>query len=392
MDVRSALFGSTLRAGGTVVVGLLVLGAAAFALGVVGVPGVVGVENAFGGVNGTTTEIRTDLTVHNPNPVGVTLGELAIDYGVTMNDVRVAGGQKRGLSVGTGNSTLNFTTLMRNDRIPAWWVTHIRNGENTTLAVNATVRSGLLGRSATVVPVQRPVATDIIGQFNSTETREVNADVPLVSDPVAYVNRTNATWGAVSESRTPIDAEIGVYNPKPYPLAVNELGYNITMNGVAMGEGHTERSYTIPPNTERTLDARLVMRNDNIDDWWVSHLERNQRTNLEVDFYLRVDGGGATVRLPLRGLTNERVIETDFFGNKNVTAAANGSDSDGDDSETDNGTTTTTSEEATTDGGLLGDGTTEETTATEKTTTTTTTDDGGLLARVPSSGVADVAA
>jgi len=241
--------------------------------------------------------------------------------------------------------------------------------------------------------VQRPVSTDIIGQFNSTETREVNADVPLVSDPVAYVNRTNATWGAVSENRTPIDAEIAVYNPKSYPLAVNELGYTITMNGVAMGEGNTERSYTIPPNTERTLDARLVMRNDNIDDWWVSHLERNQRTNLEVDFYLRVGTGGRTVRLPLRGLTNDRVIETDFFGNKNATAAANGSaDGETTDGTTDAGTGTTTdggetdgtagttddgTASRTTDDGLLGNG---------------TTDDGGLLARAPSSGVADAAA
>ncbi len=362
MDLRSALLGSTLRTGGTVVVGLLLLGGVAFALGFVGVPGVVGVENAFGGVNETTTEVRTDLTVHNPNPIGVRLGGLAVDYRVEMNNVRIAVGGKRGLAVGPGNTTLNFTTLMRNDRIPAWWVSHIQNEENTTLAVNATVHSGLLNRSATVVPARRNVSTDIIGQFNSTETRPVNADLPLVSDPVAYVNRTNATWGTVSQSHTPIDAEIAVYNPKSYPLAVNELGYNITMNGVPMGEGNTERSYTVPPETTRTLDARLVMQNDNIDEWWVSHLRRNQRTNLEVDFFLRIDARASVFRVPLRGLTNERVIETDFFGNKNATAGTDG----GGDSET---TTTVVPEGSATTG--EGDTTTDA--------DGTTTDGGGLL-------------
>jgi LEA14-like dessication related protein len=304
---------------------------------------------------------------------------VTVSYEAALNDVVLARNTRSGVGFGPGRNRLTLTAQMRNDRIPAWWVTHIRNDENTTLAVNATVRSGLVGQSATVVPTRRNVSTDIIGQFNSTETREVNADAPLVSDPVAYVNRTNATWGAVSENRTPIDAEIAVYNPKPYPLAVNELGYNITMNGIPMGEGHTERSYTIPPETERTLDARLVMRNDNIDEWWVSHLERNQRTNLEVGFYLRVDAAGSVFRVPLRGLTNERVIETDFFGNKNTTASTNASADDGatDGTTTDSGTTTD-------------DGTTSETTATDGGTTTDdgvigdgTTEDDGLLARAP---------
>jgi len=100
-----------------VFVALLVLGGSvggAFALGVVGTPSVVGVENRFGEVTNETTTIDSDLTVNNPNPVGVSLGGVTIDYGVSMNDVSMANGTKEGVSVGTGNTSVPFTTELDN--------------------------------------------------------------------------------------------------------------------------------------------------------------------------------------------------------------------------------------------------------------------------------------
>jgi LEA14-like dessication related protein len=395
MDLRNVFLGSAFRVALTAVVGLVALGGLAFALGLVGVPSVLGVENAFGPVNDTTTTIETDLRVNNPNPVGVRLGGVGIDYGVTMNDVPMASGYKQGVAIGAGNSTLNFTTLMYNDRIPPWWVSHIESGERTDLAVNATVSSGLLGQSATVVPARRTIETDIVSQFNSTETRPVNADTPPIEDPVAYVNRTNATWGDVNQSATPIEVELVVYNPKSYPLTISELGYNITMNDVPMGEGRTREGYTVPPESTQTIEATLLMQNDNLDEWWVSHLERNQRTDLEVGFTLNVDTELTTLQIPLSGLTSERTIETDFFGNKDSTGGTDAGGSSGgettnggsDDEATDDGASDdTTAGDGALDGDTTAtdDGSGDETTATDGgsggDTTNTTTSDDGLLA------------
>jgi LEA14-like dessication related protein len=385
MDVRESLLGSKLRVAATVVGALVVVLVGAFVAGVIGVPSVVGVENSFGTVNESATVIHTNLTVHNPNPVGITLGGVGVNYSVEMNDVQMATGVKSGIGVGAGNSTIEFVTLMQNEKIPRWWVSHLQNGERTDLTVQATVSSATLGQSVTKTPVRRSIDTDLLSSFNSSETRPVNADAPLVSDPVMYVNETAGWWGDVSAAETPVVMEFVVYNPKPYPVTVTELGYDVTMGGVDMGEGATERTYVVEPGTTERLRATVVLDNSKLDEWWVSHLQSDQRSLLKVDFYARASVQDTSLRIPLNAFTYEKAIETDLFGGGS--GSGNTTDGGGNQTTTEGGGQTTTDggllggEDTTTDGGLLGgDGTTtDETTTTSGDTATsgdTTTDDG----------------
>jgi len=382
--LKSLLLGSKLRILLTGVLALGVVGAGAFSLGLLGAPGVAGVHNSFGNVTDETTEIRTELAVTNPNPIGANLGDVSIAYDVRMNDVAMANGTKEGVSIGTGNSTVSFQTEMRNDRIPPWWVSHIRNGERTTVRIDAVVESGTLGRSFEAPPIERSVSTDLISAFNSTEDRPVNASQPGISDPVAYVNETSASWGEVADARTPIDMRFTVYNAKTLPIAITEIGYNVTMNDVNVGSGATDREYVIEGRTTETIDAETAVRNDRLDDWWVTHLERNQVTDLRIDFYAEIEVAGQTYRVPLEELTYEETVETDIFGTKDETdGAANettaASESDGESS--DDGETATTDETTT--------AADESTTSDDGTTATSddgssggeTTTDDGLLSR-----------
>lgn len=407
--VSSLLLGSKLRIAG---VAVLLLGATvggAFALGLLGTPSVTGVDNEFAGVNETQTTIQSDLRVQNPTPIGATLGGVTVDYAVEMNGIRLAEGTKPGVDVDRGNATLPFTTYMANDRIPEWWVSHVSNGEQTTLTVDASVHSSTLGGSVGAPTVERSVETDMLSQFNSTETRPVNASQPLVSDPVLYVNETSAQWGEVNESRTPLNLDFRVYNPKSYPVGVSEIGYEITMNDVAVGEGTTEQGYAVGPKSTETVETTTLIDNARLDEWWVTHLERDQVTDLRIDFYARLAvTDGETIRVPLRSLTYTETIETDIFGND---AGSGGDAGDGDAADDTDGTeageTTTTpgdstaegtatdagSDTTTDDGGLFDDTTTPGTATEDAETTsaptptptdtptneTTTTDDGGLF-------------
>jgi LEA14-like dessication related protein len=243
----------------------------------------------------------------------------------------------------------------------------------------------------------------MLSQFNSTETRPVNASQPLVSDPVLYVNETSAQWGEVKESATPLNLDFRVYNPKEYPVGVSEIGYEITMNDVAVGEGTTEQGYTVGPKSTETVETTTLIDNAKLDEWWVSHLERDQVTDLRIDFYARLEvTGGETIRVPLRSLTYTETIETDIFGNE-AGGAGDGSDDTDDSTPTPTGTpedstadgTATDTQTTTDDGGLVDDTTTTDGTTTEdsETTsaptptptdtptneTTTTDDDDGLL-------------
>ncbi|WP_254543814.1 LEA type 2 family protein [Halomarina pelagica] len=316
------LFASRLRVVAAVALVLAASVGGALVTGVVGAPSVTGVENRFGAVNESRTVVHTDLHVRNPNPIGVRLGGTTVNYTVAMNGVVLASGEKDGVHVESGNATLSFVTSMDNRRIPDWWVTHVRNGETTRVRVDARVHSSLLGRTF-AVPQERTVETDVIGQFRSTEDRPVRADSPLAPDPVLIVRETDARWGAVTDERTPIETQFVVYNPNASPYVLTEIGYEVTMNDVPVGSGASERSHVIEPGTEEAIDATTAIRNARLDEWWVSHLERNQVTDLRIDFYATLElPSGATIRLPLDSLTYEKTIETDVFGTKDAADGA----------------------------------------------------------------------
>ncbi|MBX0323376.1 LEA type 2 family protein [Halomicroarcula sp. F13] len=383
---------------GVVVLVLGVAGGGAFALGVVGAPTVESVDNHFAGVSNETTTIHTNLTVNNPNPIGVRLGGTTVDYAVAMNGVPIASGEKSGLALETGNTTLPFSTEMQNGQIPPWWHTHIENGETTEVTIDADVSSSMLGGRSISLTQDETIETDIIGQFNSTETQPVNASQPFVSDPVLYINETRGSWDRanLTEAETPMDLAFTVHNPKPYPYTVSKIGYEITMNDVAVGEGETERGYTIGPGETETVEAGTAIQNGNLDRWWVTHLRRNQVTDLYIDFYLVLEGGGEQFRVDMDAIDYEKTIETDIFGNKaqyptgeNGTAAAGGDGTS--DGETETPTPTPTPTETATDGGLLGDDGTETQTEAATPTETATQTDGGTQTATQTDGGTETA-
>ena len=368
-----------LKYAGLGVLCLVVLVVLGVALGLLGAPTVDGVENRFATVNDSTTTVNTTMAVSNPNPVGVSLGDVQIDYAIDMNDVRMAEGGREGVAIDAGRSTIPFTTQLNNSRIPQWWYTHVDSGEETAVLVDATVSSGLLGGRSLSLPQEQTVETDILGQFNDSTTRPIDADQAVVSDPVLYLNETSATYGAnVTPAETPLETAFTVYNPKRYPYAVSEIGYEIEMNGVQVGEGSTAGPGAIPGRSERTLRPTTVIDNQRLDEWWVSHLERDQETTLTIDFYVVIDPDtsgvlGETVepiRLDVDHFDYETTIETDIFGTKDsdglgASGAGDGSTDDSTGDEGDSGEETATSTATPTDTG-------QETTATETATPTPT--------------------
>ncbi|MFC7069129.1 LEA type 2 family protein [Halobaculum lipolyticum] len=399
---------STVRVVAVVAVVLVAAVGGAVALGVLGAPSVVGVDNRFGDVTNETTTVQSELIVDNPNPFGVRLGGLTADYGVTMNGITMADGEKEGVRVTSGTTSIPFETDLDNSKIPAWWVSHVRDDEHTDLRVNADVRSSLVGRSYTT-QVSRDVDTSIVSAFRTDEPTPLNANAPLVSDPVLILERTEADWGTVNNDTTEVEMTLYLTNPKSYPIVISEIGYDISMNDVAVGNGTAARSTTIPPGETVPVEATTAIRTQRLDEWWVSHLQRNQVTDLRMPFSLVVDlsdAGAGERRIPLDAY--QRTVETDVFGTKNAsdggdtgtadgsdggdTGTADGSDGTDDDADTAGGESTATPGDDTTatpsDGAATGTagsdptGTTgDDPSATPTSTPTpdgTTTDDGLL--------------
>ena len=354
------------------VVAVLLLAGVAFLF--LSQPTVTGVDNRFGAVNETTTVIESDLQIRNPNPVGATFGGLTVDYAIDLNGIRMATGTKRGVSLPQGRSSVPMTTRLANERIPTWWVSHIRNGERTTLAVNADVHSSTLGTSFGAPKVTREIETDVISAFNSTAERPVGSSP--TGGPLLVIRETSAQWGQVNASTTAIDMRFVVYNPNAYPIPVTELGYRTTMNGIEMGSGTTEGQGVIPPGETRTIETTATLNNQRIDEWWVSHLQNDQRTDLRIDFSARFELPTGAAEVPLDPLTYTRTIETDIFDNK-------ADDGSGGEAERETPTPTPTPDDGLLDGGDDGTATPEPTSTPSDddgtATPTPTDDDGGLL-------------
>ncbi|USZ73092.1 LEA type 2 family protein [Natronosalvus halobius] len=313
--LRSLFLGSAFRIAGTLVLAVAVTIAGAFGAGVLGVLTLESMDNEFGDVDDERTEILTDLTIHNPNPIGLGSADVDATYDVSMNGVEMANGSGQDITVEPGTSTESLRTEMRNERIPDWWVTHIENGEETHVEIDATVSSGLLDRS-TEVTNEQTVETDILSAFNSEETRPINADRALVEDPILYVNATRGEWAGVDQQHTELRLEFDVYNPKSYAIPTSQLGYEITMNGVTVGLGESDREYVLQPGEETTIVTTTRIDNGNLDDWWVTHVENDEVSDLRIEFDATFElASGTTITVPLEALTYEETVETDIWGN-----------------------------------------------------------------------------
>ncbi|MFC7215143.1 LEA type 2 family protein [Saliphagus sp. GCM10025334] len=321
--LRSLFLGSAIRIVGTLVLAVAVTIGGAFGAGVLGVPALKSMDNEFGDVDDERTEILTDLTIHNPNPIGLGSADVDARYDVRMNGVEMANGSGEDITVQPGTSTESLRTKMRNERIPDWWVTHIENGEQTHVEIDATISSGLVGRS-TEVTNEQTVETDLLSAFNSEETRPIEANRAFVEDPILYVNATRGQWAGVDQQHTELRLEFDVYNPKSYAIPTSQLGYEITMNDVTVGLGESDREYVLPPGEETTIVTTTRIENENLDDWWVTHIENDQVSDLRIEFDATFElASGTTITIPLESMTYEETMETDIWGNDE---ASDGSD------------------------------------------------------------------
>jgi len=374
MTLQTLFLGSIPRLVGTAVLSLVLVGVVAVAAGAVGVPSVTGFQNEFAGVNDSTTTIGSDIQVSNPNPIGAGFLGVSGEYRISMNDVRMANGSTGSVEMGPGNSTIELDTYLDNERIPTWWVSHVLRDEKTTVSVNASVDSDLLGQS---VPVEqtRTIETDMLSSFNSTETRPVNSSSPLVDDPILYVNETRAQWGEVTSERTGIVVDFYIYNPKDYAIPVSKLNYTIDMNDVRVGAGENTKETVLAPNSLTRVRTVTYIQNDNLDEWWVTHIERNQRTAVVIDFAASIEAAGTELDIPLEESTHRETIETDVFGTKNASSSDDGTARNETDDGSGEGTTTS-------DGGDSSGETTTDDGTTSDDSDGTTTDDGGVVPRV----------
>lgn len=314
--------------------------AAALALGFLGTPS-AGVEDIgdWGEVTDEQTEVVTTVWVQNPNPVGVALGEsVKLTYQLHLNGINLAGGETGALDVRAGNNSVQISTYIQNRELPRWWVAFVSANETIPVRAEPTARVNGLVSTSTDLPTHNttllknstPVITALSETASGTEgeyTRTLSASgaqrqlgasgiegPPLVDEDVTVgyeIEDAWARWGEVSEERTVVYFHFLVHNPSErvaVPAAPDNLAVDVDMNDVelfsarandttlANPEAFDER-LLLPQQTEKAVYA-VEMDNDKIDDWFVSHVERGERTDIRSELRLVLSRGDLTFEIP----------------------------------------------------------------------------------------------
>lgn len=275
-------------------------------------PTVETVESEWGTISEDSSEIITQIVVENPNPIGLPVGNLDITYVVLMNDIQVAEGAIENAKLGPGTNTLEGTAAIDNSKIPDWWVTHINNGEQTSIVIRPDVTVDLpVTEFAIAVPEQRDtVTTDLLESFSSADEQRIER----AGQTILVVKETRGQWGTADAEQTPLGVSATVENPNPIPIVFTKISYTVTMNDVTVANGTSTQSIRIPPESTKTIRTDALLETPTLADWWVSHLRNDETTELSVDFYATVEVQGQQRTIPIKFYTITDTFETDILG------------------------------------------------------------------------------
>lgn len=273
-----------------VIIGFVIAG---FFTGALGIPSIKNIDNSWGEVTADTTEIITNVTIENPNPFAILLSQ--IEYTITMNNITMAEGLDKGVTIGEGESTIQISSFLDNSKISQWWPSHIMNNEITILEVipRVVLDAWLLHPPVEVPSRTQTITTDFLNSITNTEARDVTIGPLNVT-----IHSVSAEWGNISEDWIELILNTSIYNPYPKILSIiPQVGCEITMNNVSIGNGSAEDSLTIQAYNDSSISIVTFINNNKLDEWFVTHIQNSEHTRIDMIFDLTVEFEGISYTL-----------------------------------------------------------------------------------------------
>lgn len=292
------------------------------------------VTNEWGEITDDSTEIRTRVVLDGRNLVDIHIDSIGLRYDATMNGVRMARSEKKGVTLNRRNTTMHLSAYIDHSRLLDWWPTHVNNGERTELIVRPHVTIDVpsldlgaldftgLGLPQWAQSMRRP-PVDVISvetpdyesEFSTSIIDSIRTDesmsVRVFGKKLFEVTDVGARWGRADEHETPIKLRVRIRNPNLFGVSFDDLRYSINMNGVEVGEGYVD-DFVLPRRSKTVVTTDAVLRNEKIADWWPLHLRNDERTQTEISVSGTIGVLGYTREVENRSYTD--VFETDIFG------------------------------------------------------------------------------
>ncbi|WEL19491.1 hypothetical protein [Candidatus Nanohalococcus occultus] len=287
-------------------------GFAAYQAGIISVPE-FGVEDRgdWTEVSDERIGIESTAGIENDNPVSFNLSRLEVKYKLNMNGIRLAEGLKKGIAIREGNQSLKIESYLYQQKIPQWWISHIRNDEQTNVKIDFSVRRRIFGLPLRLNGIS--YSTSINTDLESTLDKAMKSMEGNYSGPdIAGIEGTgteikvkggSAEFGKVTKERTTINAEAEIENPNPYPVPTPRLSGAISLNDVDLanitsGPIRSLDKTRIDPGETETLEFKASIDNQKIDNWLVEHIKDGERSGGQIDLFLVFELNGVSFKIP----------------------------------------------------------------------------------------------
>ncbi|ARS89744.1 Water stress and hypersensitive response domain-containing protein [Natrarchaeobaculum aegyptiacum] len=300
-----------------------------FATGALGVPDAGIEDNAWGEVDDDRIEVVTTVWVDNPNP-GLEVDDLTLEYALWMNDVDLADGTAADVGMPAGNTTTEIRSDLRYQHLSDWWVAHVESDEVSDLRADVTahVEWGPLSGAPSythedeVETDLEPMIADSMAQLEGEHSLSpVEGGGAL--EPTVEIRDTDAEWGEVDENRTELHLTYEVHNPNAYPLPTPALTGEMEFNDHLVGEWdahevevlHGGYDATIPPGESREITFVVDLDNDDVVQWFATHVDGEEVTDAELRAQLAMNVDGQTMTIPgdEEAIHCEYDLRTDIF-------------------------------------------------------------------------------
>lgn len=276
-------------------------------------PQILSISHKWGEVSNAYSEIITEIVVYNPNPVPIPLKNISVH--LYMNGIDMGEGRNIGPASlqAKSNTTIIISTKLNNAKIPEWWVSHLKNGEVSKISLKGTITFDLkIFDFSWPFEQSSEIRTNLVDSF-------VMDNVPLEFDlklmTVTFYISMRSHWGKVTSDSTEIIHNVEITNPTLVPLPITNIGYEIFMNDIKVGEGIVEESKIIAPRSSDKFEFVTLIDNNVLDDWWVSHLQNGEETKVEMKLYLVLNiKGVGEVKVQIPKGTIETEIKTNILG------------------------------------------------------------------------------
>lgn len=310
-----------------IVVGVAVLAAlivGMFTIGVIGIPSLEGMTNQWGEVEDDRVEVRTQLDIHNPNPLPLGYGLDEVEYTLSMNQIEVAEGVTTDVDLPSGSGSVNLSTYLRTEAIPPWWASHIENDEVSDVHIDATVhvsfgpvsRSPSVSHEDTIETDLEATLAEALEGFEGAHTGP-SIDLSLVTvEPTVEVTDTDAMWGSVTEDETEVLFDFTVHNPNEYPIPTPAFTGALEFNEIAVGDWDAHEvdlvrgpeGGVIPAGETRELRYAVMIDNHAIAQWFPTHVEGDESSDARITGQLALQLSGHTMTIP----PDDEAIECTF--------------------------------------------------------------------------------